>query len=121
MSRDDLRAEILRFSTSNGHPAVAFESLVCACGHEKFTLFSDDRSGGAVAVCTACEENISIYDSADFMEEVAQNVCACDHEVLYLMTGMAHYPDSDDVQWVYVGATCAECDLAGVYVDWKEQ
>ena len=67
MALDDLKAEILRYSTENGYPAESIEQLVCDCGSEEFTLFSDDTEGGAVAVCCKCEMNLSIYDSADFM------------------------------------------------------
>ena len=120
MALDDLKAEILRYSTENGYPAESIEQLVCDCGSEEFTLFSDDTEGGAVAVCCKCEMNLSIYDSADFMEDVGQNVCTCEGEKLLIMTGIAFHENTKDAQWIYVGAKCTACGLAGVFVDWEE-
>lgn len=120
MEHTDIRQEIERYSAENGFPANDFEPLVCDCGCEEFTLFSDARGGGALAVCAECEMNLSIYDSADFIEDIGQNICECGHDRLYLMTGMAHYPDTVDVRWVYVGAKCTACGLVGVFVDWEE-
>lgn len=120
MSLDDLNAEVLRYSTANGYPAESIEQLTCECGCAHFTLYSDETEGGAVAVCCDCEMNLSIYDSADFLTDVGQNVCACDGEKLCIVTGMAFYEDSEDAHWIYVGAKCPACGLAGVFVDWEE-
>jgi hypothetical protein len=120
MNLEALKGEIVRYSLETGYPADDFDHLVCDCGCATFTLFSDTTHGAAVAVCSACEMNLSIYDSADFIEEAGQHVCSCDHDVLHLMVGLAHYPGTADTQWVYVGAQCTGCDLVGVFVDWEE-
>ena len=121
MNLPKLKAEIVRYSKSNGYEASEFHSIACECGHTEFRVFSDDNEGGCCAVCADCNRRVSVCDSADYIEDVVQNICRCGHEELKLMTGAALYPDSTDISWVYVGASCPKCGLAGVYVDWKER
>lgn len=120
MKTEALKAEIVRVSTEDGHAATVFDALVCDCGSETFTLFSDEKVGGALAVCSACEVNHSIYDTADFLEDIGQNICACEHEVFCLMVGYTLDEDGENATWVYVGAECTQCGLVGVFVDWEE-
>ncbi len=120
MKIEELRSEILRVSTEDGHPASVFDALVCDCGSETFTLFSDEKVGGALAVCSECEANHSIYDTADFLEDIGQNICACEHDVLRLMVGFTLDGEGENADWVYVGAECTHCGLVGVFVDWEE-
>lgn len=120
MKLEALRTEILRVSTGDGNAATVFEPLVCECGTETFTLFSDEKVGGALAVCSDCEANHSIYDTADFLEDIGQNICACEHEVFCLMVGYTLDDDGGNALWVYVGAECTQCGLVGVFVDWEE-
>ena len=121
MNLDDLKAEVLRYSNVNGYPAETFTAMTCTCGGDQFTLYGNESGDAALAVCCACEENHSVYDSADFMDDVGQHVCACDAEALHLMIGLAFHEDTTDARWVYVGAKCVACDLVGVYIDWNER
>ena len=115
-----LENEIKRYSTLNGYPISNFDQLVCSCGESKFKLFSDDEEGGACGVCIACGTEYDVENSVSYIESRQQNICNCDNEILELGVGRALYREGPDVCWVYVGAECKKCGLAGVYVDWKE-
>ncbi len=121
MNLPKLEDEIVRYSKLNGYEATLFHSIVCKCGGDEFKLFSDDNEGGCCAECIRCGDRISVCDSADYMEDIVQNTCSCEHEALKLMTGAALYEDSTDIRWIYVGASCPKCSLVGVYVDWNER
>lgn len=118
---EDLKEEIKRYSSSSSRMPTKFDNYACSCGNEEFKLYSDDNEGGCGIVCPKCEQGISIFESADYMEEVAQNTCLCGQEELLIMTGASFYPDSKDIEHVYVGAKCPKCKLVGVYVDSKER
>ena len=115
-----LEIEIERYSGLNGYPIAEFEQLFCGCGASEFCLFSDDEEGGAFVVCAKCDQEINIENSKRYIEVKQQNICKCDNEILHVGTGKAYFEDSTDLRWVYVGAECSVCGLAGVYVDWKE-
>ena len=117
---EKLQFEIIRYSKLNGYEATKFDSLICSCNHTDFKLFSDDVEGGCSAECLNCNQSISVCESADYMEEVLQNICNCGNESLQIITGLAFYEDSTDIRWIYVGASCQMCNLVGVYVDWNE-
>ncbi len=114
-----LSNELHKYSELRGCAVTAWDSLTCPCGNETFTLFSDEIRGGAGAVCSACDEPQSLFDSADLMQDVEQHCCSCEHDHLYVMTAVA-CPDAIDlVRWRYIAGQCAECALVGVYVDWS--
>ena len=121
MNRADLEEEITRYSKANKYLATEFNSLACNCGRDLFCLYSDETGGGALASCCDCGKKISIYDSAEYMEDTVQNVCRCGHEALHLTVGAALYEGTKDPRWIYVGAKCPKCNLVGVYVDWNER
>lgn len=118
---DAFKQSIIEYGEANGCVPTQFETQQCVCGSELFLMFSDDTEGGCGILCTQCEEGISIEGSADYMEDVEQNICTCESEALQVMVGKAFHEGSNDVKWVYVGGRCPECDLSGVYVDWKER
>ena len=45
----------------------------------------------------------------------------CDGQAFELLTGVALHADSHDVRWVYLGCRCVQCNLVGVFADWKAE
>ena len=121
MIKEKFKDEIIDYGKSNGSIPTEFEIQVCKCGNKLFQMYSDDTEGGCSIVCSKCSESISIEDSADYMEDTAQNTCICESEELEVMVGKSFYADSNDTKFVYVGGMCPKCELAGVYVDWIER
>ena len=123
-SQADIRAEIVRHSKENGYPAEHFADAVCSCGGRVFGLLLDDTAGVASRVCVACDaEAHPIGDSAEFMDEAEEEVCACPcgEEAFEITVGVSLYDDSEDVRWLYVGCRCPACKLTAVYGDWKNE
>jgi hypothetical protein len=116
-----LESQVTDYSKSNGSIITSFELLACDCGCEQFLLFSDDNEGGAYVVCTSCKNEHDIQNSKSYIESEDHNICNCENEILNIGIGKSFYPDSTDIKWLYVGASCNECGLAGVYVDWHER
>jgi hypothetical protein len=125
----DLRAEMARYSKRNGYPIDAFWQPVCAC-HESasksaadegsFMIEYDDEEGAAWLLCSKCDRNYPVADSAEF-EPQSVSGCQCEHDEEYgqVLVGAALFPGTDDVRWLYVGWRAPSCGLVGVYVDWK--
>lgn len=115
------RSSIDRYSKANDSQITTFEELKCECGQDAFELYSDDTEGGAYIVCSACKKEYDIENSKQYIEEVERNVCHCGNEHLKIGLGKSYYPQSTDIKWLYVGGSCDDCDLSGVYVDWLER
>lgn len=123
-SQADIRAEIIRYSKSNGYLAEHFADAVCVCGGRVFGLLLDDTAGVASRVCIACDaEAHPIGDSAEYMDEADEEECACPcgEEAFEITIGVSLYADSEDVRWLYVGCRCPKCGLTAVYGDWKNE
>ncbi len=116
----DIKDSINKYSNKNGYPISEYKDVKCPCGNITFQLYSDDDEGGAYVVCSSCGKENDIENSRKYIEYEQQNICNCDNENLNIGVGKAFYPNSTDPRWVYVGASCSKCNLAGVYVDWKE-
>ena len=60
-------------------------------------------------------------DSADHIEEAVPEAheCVCENEVFELMSGVSVYEGTHDVRWYYIACRCVECNLVGVFADWK--
>lgn len=116
-----LEQEVLRYSRKNGFPISEFQELTCLCGSLKFHLYSDDEEGGAYVICSQCHTDQDIENSRQYIEEACNNICNCENDHLKVGVGKAFYKDSNELCWVYVGAHCDKCGLAGVYSDWKER
>ena len=114
-----LKKEIERYSKLNEYPTSSYEDIKCSCGSNKFHLFSDDNEGGSFLICSVCSTERDIENSRKYIEDAQQNICNCDNDSLNIGVGKAYYSDSNDSSWVYVGAHCSNCNLDGVYVDWK--
>ncbi|MFO0965152.1 MAG: hypothetical protein U0793_06145 [Gemmataceae bacterium] len=124
-SQKDIRAEILRYSKDNGYPAQHYADAVCSkCGGKVFDLYLDDDAGVASRVCVGCDADPHfIGDSAEYEEESDEEECACPcgKEAFEITVGVALYPDSEDVRWLYLGCRCPKCGLTAVYGDWKNE
>jgi hypothetical protein len=122
-SHDDLYAEIRRFSELNGYVAEHFANARCSCGADTFRLYTDEEAGVAVRVCGTCENRHYVGDSEEYIDEadLQQSICVCDTEVFQISVGVALYPESSDIRWVYVGCRCPTCSLVGVYGNWKNE
>ena len=60
-------------------------------------------------------------DNAEHVEEAAPEAheCVCENEVFELMSGVSVYEGTHDVRWYYIACRCVECNLVGVFADWK--
>ena len=117
----DLHNEIRRYSGKVGYIPREVIRQVCDCGDELFALVSDDDEGGAFIRCRKCGSEQDIEGSRKYIRNAVNNICNCDEGFLRIAIGVAYNEDTNDPRWVYVGAQCPECKLAGVYVDWQER
>lgn len=119
----DVQAEIVRYSKLNVYEATHFARAACQCGSDSFKLESDEEAGAARRICAACGESKLMGDSAEYVADanLDNHICVCDHEVFGITSGVALYPDSNDVRWYYIGCRCRACDLIGVFADWKSE
>ena len=117
----NLHESISSYATSVDSLPQRFVDLKCDCQSDLFHLFSDDTEGGAYVICKSCSRKHDIHNSERYIQELEQNVCNCDSEVFRVCVGVSYYEESDDPRWIYVGCQCPECELAGVYVDWRER
>jgi len=122
---DQLKSQIVQYSTKNGYVAEHFVSPKCgACGGDVFALLMNENEGVAARVCTECHDEHGIGDSDDFIDEVDEVYeveCTCEGNQFNIVAGVALYADSEDVRWFYLGCKCVACGLSGVYGDWKNE
>jgi hypothetical protein len=121
-SQDDLVAVIRQYS-AGGYPAEHFADAVCCCGCRIFELAVDEDEGVAIRVCTKCEAEHAVGDSEEYLEDAELEFCEClcDAAAFEITVGVALYPESEDVRWLYLGCRCPQCNLAGCYADWKNE
>jgi hypothetical protein len=120
----ELERAVAEYSLKNGYPATRYAAVRCgACGGREHRLWLDEQAGVAVAGCAACGDVRALADGAEYMDEAALDdcVCTCDTPVFELVLGVSLYSDSQAVRWLYVGARCVACGLAGCYGDWKNE
>ncbi|HGK7305752.1 TPA: hypothetical protein ACJ509_003659 [Stenotrophomonas maltophilia] len=117
----DIRTAIEDFSERNGYPATDYRASACACGSTLFRLFDDEAAGVARRDCVSCGKLHLMGDSAEYADEAELEAhwCLCGNESLAIHSGVALYPDSRDVRWLYIGCRCPHCQLVGVYAEWK--
>jgi hypothetical protein len=122
-SQADIRDRLLRYSVANGYPAQHFAEAVCTCGSRHFSLLLDDTEGVAIRVCRQCKTEHPIGDSNEYLDEAepGECECPCGSSVFEITVGVALYPESADVRWLYVGCRCIECGLTACYGDWKNE
>lgn len=118
---EDVRAEVLRYSTRNGYVALRFGLSVCACNGKTFRLETDEDEGVARRTCMACGMAHFMGDSESFAADATLEAheCVCDGDAFELSSGVALYEGSNDVRWYYIGCRCSRCALTGVFADWK--
>jgi hypothetical protein len=117
----DTQAELRSYSVANRHEAVRFAASKCDCGCRTFALQTDEEAGVAIRTCTDCGQEHLMGDSADYVEEAVPETheCVCENEVFELMSGVSVYEGTHDVRWYYIACHCVECNLVGVFADWK--
>jgi hypothetical protein len=117
----DTQAELRSYSVANRHEAVRFAASKCDCGCRSFALQSDEEAGVAIRTCTDCGLEHLMGDSAEYVEEAVPETheCVCENEVFELMSGVSVYEGTHDVSWYYIACRCVECNLVGVFADWK--
>jgi hypothetical protein len=122
-SQEDIKEFLTFYSTSNGYPAEHFADAVCTCGSRSFRLYVDDNEGVAQRACIHCGHLHYMGDSAEYAEdaELEECECPCGLSHFEVTVGVALYPKSEDVKWLYVGGRCPECSLIGCYGDWKNE
>lgn len=120
-TRDDIQEEVVRYSIGNAYRAMKFANPTCACGSVAFRPETDEDQGAGRRICTACQKVHLIGDSADYETdaEFENHQCVCDSDQFELAVGVALYEGSNDVRWCYIGCRCTQCQLVGVFADWK--
>ena len=118
---EDVRGEMVRYSTANAYPAVRFAGSVCSCGGIHFRLETDEDDGLARRTCIGCGNTHLMGDSAEYADDAHPegHECVCGNDVFALESGVALYDGSNDVRWYYIGCRCSQCRLVGVFADWK--
>jgi hypothetical protein len=118
---DDIQAEILRYSAQLGYKVIKFSKSICCCNSVIFELETDEQEGAARRKCVACGEVHLMGDSAEYAEgaNFEGHECICNATQFTLMSGVALYEGSNDVRWYYIGCQCMNCQLIGVFADWK--
>lgn len=118
---EDVKAELLRYSTKNQYVAAKFRQSQCRCGSYVFKLESDEEAGAARRICIECGNVHLMGDSSEYAEgaNFDNHICVCDGEHFELISGVALYEGSNDVRWYYIGCRCVKCQLVGVFADWK--
>lgn len=119
----DIEVEIRRYSELAGDPTTLYRSAACGCGNRSFRLLVDEAEGAAVRVCSRCESQHPMGDSADYLAEATleECECPCGNSALEIVVGVALYQDSEDIHWLYFGCRCPRCRLVAVYADWKNE
>lgn len=119
----DIQTEIVRYSKLNEYEAKRFARATCACGSDSFKLESDEAAGAARRSCAACGESRLMGDSAEYVADanLDNHACVCGHDAFGITSGVALYPNSNDVRWYYIGCRCRACNLIGVFADWKSE
>ena len=117
----DTQAELRSYSIANRHEAVRFASSKCDCGCRTFALQTDEEAGVAIRTCTDCGQEHLMGDSAEYVEGATPEAheCVCENEVFELVSGVSVYEGTHDVRWYYIACHCVECNLVGVFADWK--
>lgn len=117
----DTQAELRSYSVANRHEATRFAASKCDCGCRSFALQTDEEAGVAIRTCTDCGQEHLMGDSAEYVEGAAPEAheCVCENEVFELMSGVSVYEGTHDVRWYYIACRCVECNLVGVFADWK--
>ena len=116
-----LNREVVDYSEANGYIATKITDITCPCDSSQFNLFSDDDEGGAYVICASCRKEQDLLNSRKYIEEACHNRCTCNNDIFIVCTGEAFYDNSNDHRWIYIGAQCPKCGLAGVYTDWSER
>jgi len=118
----DIRVELQDYSAKS-YPVQHFAEAVCVCGGCRFRLTVDDTEGAAVRECVSCGHKHPVGDSAEYLEdaELEECECPCGQAAFELTVGVALYPKSEDVRWIYLGCRCVGCGLVGCYGDWKNE
>ena len=121
-SQFDIREELQHFS-KNGYPSLHFADAICICGNTTFQLSLDDNEGVAVRICTICNAEHPIGDSAEFLEdaELEECECPCGANEFEVTAGVAPTKHGEDVKWLYIGCRCVRCGLTACYGDWKNE
>lgn len=117
----DTQAELRNYSVDNRHEAVRFATSKCECGCRSFALQTDEEAGVAIRICSECGQEHLMGNSADHMESASPegHQCVCESEVFELVSGVAVHEGTHNVRWYYIACHCVECNLVGVFADWK--
>lgn len=107
-AQSDIRDELLDYSTRNTYIAEHFADAVCQCGGRIFNVLLDDDEGAVVRTCTTCKDEHPIDDITDYLEdaELQECGCPCGESTFEVTVGVALYPESEDVKWLYLGLRC---------------
>ncbi len=122
-SQADIRAELIRYGKLDDEVPTQFKDIRCRCKSTLFRLQIDDEQGAAVRICTQCEKEHPIGDSAEYLDvaELGKCDCVCGEDRFEITVGVSLYDDSQDVRWVYIGCRCPACGLTGNYGDWSSE
>ena len=121
-SQSEISEVLIKYS-QDGYLTEHFKDAVCSCGHNEFRLLVDDNEGAAVRICTSCENEHPIGDSAEYLEdaELEECECPCGNGYFEITAGVALYSGTEDVKWLYLGCRCPKCGLTACYADWKNE
>jgi len=122
-SQADIRAELSKYSEYSTRPIHHAADTACGCGSRLFNLDLDDEAGVAVRSCHTCKTEHVIGDGGANLEdaELERCECACGSAAFEITAGLSLFPESEDVQWLYIGCRCPSCGLTACYGDWPNE
>jgi hypothetical protein len=110
-----------------GQQAIIKQATCRGCGGTSFRLLADPalRGGGGAAqrVCLDCGRRAFLADSQELwpLAKAQTGACpVCAGETFTLAMAFVMAADAAaDVQWVYVGARCVQCQVLLSPLDWE--
>lgn len=117
----DLRSYVREFGNASGESADRVIQSKCSCGNAQFWMECSEEDGVARRTCTSCHLVAYIGDSREHWDgaDTGDATCPCGKKVFDIVVGYCLRADSDEVNWMIVGARCATCSAIGVYADWS--
>jgi hypothetical protein len=119
--RAALHTFVAEFGDGESNPASLVVQSTCAkCAAQVFWMQCSEEDGVALRTCTSCRDVAYIGDSEEHWSEAdtGDAQCVCGKKMFEIAVGYCR-GETDEVNWIIVGARCVTCSTIGVYADWS--
>ena len=115
--------EYVTHYAAGGYPVSVVVHAACGkcdATDDGFYVIVDDDEGAAVRMCAACEAEVEMLDTHDYIDdcEFGEATCPCGGDLFDVAVGYSMLDDGE-VRWVSVGLRCRADGRLGVYTDWQ--